>query len=536
MKNLKVIQKFWLLSAALVGMLTLQIGAVLYNNEVVHDSIDHIAERDIPVLDKAHQLKLAVIQVQQWLTDISATRGLDGLNDGFDEAENNAQLFKQLIDGLQTVDPDNTQQYQAMLPVFDNYYETGKRMAQAYVDQGPIGGNKMMADFDEAAAALAEQVDTFVAKAQANSTTRTQKTQDSITDSSKIAILLSAILIIVVAFVFMLLIGIMKSIPAINQALEKITQGELNHDDINLKRNDEIGDLANNITMMKQSLRSIMQKISSATTELHQTASSYTNHMNEMLGCMSTQKGELDQVATAMTEMSSSAVEMANHAKNSSEATRNATQQVIEGNSIVIDSSNTINRVADEIKEAAAAISELSDQSQQIGTILDVIRDIAEQTNLLALNAAIEAARAGDQGRGFAVVADEVRTLAQRTQKSTEQIQEMIEKLQNTAQNASKMIQHDEEESHASVDKIKQASDKIESVKDSIQQIDGMSAEIASAALQQSSVAEEMTRNISNIYTACEHNTDDTQKLSVASQQLDQLANNLSGMVQKFKI
>ena len=203
MKNLKVMQKFWLLSAALIGMLALQIGTILYDNKVVHESINHVAEQDIPVLDKAHQLKLAVIQVQQWLTDISATRGLDGLNDGFDEAENNAQLFKQLIGELQAIDPDNKQQDQAMLPVFDNYYATGKRMAQAYIDQGPIGGNKMMADFDEAAAALADQVDTFVTKAQENSTARARETQATIGNSSITAILLSSVLVIVAVFVFL---------------------------------------------------------------------------------------------------------------------------------------------------------------------------------------------------------------------------------------------------------------------------------------------------------------------------------------------
>jgi len=529
-------QKFWLLSAALLCMLTLQIGAILYNNNLAHDSIKHVTELDVPVLDKAHQLKLAVVQVQQWLTDISATRGLNGLNDGFDEAENNAQLFKQLITELQTVDPEHAQQYQAMQPVFDTYYATGKRMAQAYIDQGPIGGNKMMAEFDEAAANMAEQVDSFVTTAQTNSKTFTAQSKTTITDSNTTTIILSTMLVIVFAFVFMLLIGIIRCIPIINQSVDQIAQGELSHDNLNLNRNDEIGELATNITIMKQSLHSIMKKINGATNELRQTAHSYTSHMEEMLGCMSSQKGGLDQIATAMTEMSSSAVEMANHAKRSSEATRSASQQAVEGNRIVIDSSITINRVADEIEEAASAIAELSQQSQQIGTILDVIRDIAEQTNLLALNAAIEAARAGDQGRGFAVVADEVRTLAQRTQNSTGQIQTMIEKLQKTAQDASKMIQHDEEESHASVDKIKQASEKIESVKDSIQQIDGMSAEIATAAEQQSSVAEEMSHNISNIYSACERTTNDTQQLSVASQQLDQLASDLSGMMQKFKI
>ena len=141
--------------SALLGLLVLIEGQIIYSvNQDIMVKTNTIAHTNIPILNKAHKVKLAVVQVQQWLTDISATRGLDGLNDGFDEAENNAELFYTLISDLKSLDPARTDRYQKMNVAFTNYYDTGKKMAEAYVKDGPAAGNKLMASFDAAAERL----------------------------------------------------------------------------------------------------------------------------------------------------------------------------------------------------------------------------------------------------------------------------------------------------------------------------------------------------------------------------------------------
>ncbi|WP_413699989.1 hypothetical protein ACLKMH_22170 [Psychromonas sp. KJ10-10] len=141
------LRMIWL-SSFLALIIIIQAGVVINTNRTVLQQVDRISLIEIPLLNYTHELKLSVVQVQQWLTDISATRALDGLNDGFDEAEDNAQKFRQLIVQLKQLDKDNIASYDKMSVAFEAYYEAGKAMAQAYIDQGASGGNKTMANFD----------------------------------------------------------------------------------------------------------------------------------------------------------------------------------------------------------------------------------------------------------------------------------------------------------------------------------------------------------------------------------------------------
>jgi methyl-accepting chemotaxis protein len=150
------------IALTVLSVILLETVFLFYSQSNIRQTSNALINKDMAMLNMAHEVKLSVVQVQQWLTDISATRGLDGLNDGFDEAAANAKKFRSLIEQLQNLDPANAGAYQAMLPVFENYYDAGRQMAQAYIDQGPAGGNAMMGNFDNAAAAMTEQVDTFL--------------------------------------------------------------------------------------------------------------------------------------------------------------------------------------------------------------------------------------------------------------------------------------------------------------------------------------------------------------------------------------
>jgi len=162
MKNLTIINKIAIFSGLFFILICTRL--VVLNNiiNVLNDDVTMNMDKTYPITENYHQLQTSVIQTQQWLTDISATRALDGLDDGFAEAENAAKMFAQAIKNLSKLDAENSSRYQSLLPIFSNYYQVGQKMAHSYIDQGPQGGNKVMAEFDETAVAINSKVDEFV--------------------------------------------------------------------------------------------------------------------------------------------------------------------------------------------------------------------------------------------------------------------------------------------------------------------------------------------------------------------------------------
>ncbi|PKM11722.1 MAG: methyl-accepting chemotaxis protein [Gammaproteobacteria bacterium HGW-Gammaproteobacteria-3] len=247
------------------------------------------------------------------------------------------------------------------------------------------------------------------------------------------------------------------------------------------------------------------------------------------------QQSETTQVATAMEEMTATVQEVARNAVSASNAASQADSEARSGKTVVTQAVEGINRLASEVENAAQVIHELQADSHSIGEVLSVIQGIAEQTNLLALNAAIEAARAGEQGRGFAVVADEVRTLASRTQNSTLEIQKTIERLQNRAEQAVKVMENGKKQATSSVEQAASAGEAITSISSKIDTIHDMNNLIASAAEQQSAVAEEINRNISNINAVSSNTATGAKNSTAACKELLTLASELKQAVGQFK-
>ena len=248
------------------------------------------------------------------------------------------------------------------------------------------------------------------------------------------------------------------------------------------------------------------------------------------------QQGQIEQVATAMNEMSATATEVASNARLAADAAQSADVDVTAGMKIVGQTVTSINSLAGEVERANGVIRTLQSDSEEIGSVLDVIRGIAEQTNLLALNAAIEAARAGEQGRGFAVVADEVRTLASRTQESTQEIQKMIERLQNGANDAVDVMEESHIQAKTSVDQANKTGEALQKITSAVNTINQMNLQILNAAEQQTSVAHEIDVSLNQINQASFESVANSSEASQESENLNQLASRLQELMMQFKV
>ena len=489
----------------------------------------------INILNKAHELKLTVVQVQQWLTDISATRGLDGLNDGFDEAENNAKLFKKLIADLQTLDPVHAKDYKDMLPVFENYYSAGKTMAKAYVDEGPSGGNKMMSNFDEAAANMSEKVDAFLAKT-IELTNLSLNQQQELASSSRITILIGSVIALIgVVFVYIIMSKALSILPVIVNEFSKIANGDLTSE-LKTERNDEIGDLIHGLRNMQDQLKIMISHISQTTHQL----TSLTGQMNTMATVagenIERQQQETSQVTLAINELNTVSQDVSRNITESTNATSKVRSENIKCEKTVNDAIETMHTLSKRLDDATNTIDEVAKNSNEISTVLDVIQGIAEQTNLLALNAAIEAARAGEQGRGFAVVADEVRSLATRTQESTEQIKEMIDRLQSGSKRGVEVMSQSREFAEVAVNRATEAGSSLSDISKHIVLIDDKNVQVASASEEQSTVSENVNQKILHVNEMAEINLKSVQEAIQTNQEITNITQTLDELVGNFKV
>ena len=300
--------------------------------------------------------------------------------------------------------------------------------------------------------------------------------------------------------------------------------------------NDEVAQLGINFNKFVDRVHELVGQVAGATAQLAAAAEELSATSDETSHNVTRQQQETDQVATAMNEMTATAQEVARNAAQAADAASEADDETRTGQRVVSQTITAIRELVGEVENATDVIHRLETDSEEIGKVLDVIRGIAEQTNLLALNAAIEAARAGEQGRGFAVVADEVRTLAQRTQESTQEIQDMIERLQTGAANAVQVMGEGQKRAHSTAERAGEADGSLKAITAAVGRINEMNAQIASAAEEQTAVAEEINRNIVNISQAVNDTTQGAQHTAQASDELARLAADLQNRVGQFRI
>ncbi len=319
------------------------------------------------------------------------------------------------------------------------------------------------------------------------------------------------------------------------QAAQCIAKGDL-RSDLRVSRQDELGQLQNSMQQMALSLRELIGGIGQGTGQLTAAVGELSSVAERTQLMTGNQKDETDQVATATNELAATVLEVARNAEFASAAATAADSQAREGNQVVNDAIGQIEQLASQVEESILAMQQLAQESERIGSILDVIKSVSSQTNLLALNAAIEAARAGEAGRGFAVVADEVRGLAQRTQQSTEEIEELIGNLHSGTAQVVHLLDSSRDLSRDSVELSRRAGAALGQITETVSSIQGMNQQIATASEEQSSVAEEINRNVMTVRDIADQTTTASQQTAASSVELARLGGQLQTLVGRFSL
>ncbi|MEQ7918262.1 methyl-accepting chemotaxis protein [Xanthomonas sp. WHRI 1810A] len=477
------------------------------------------------------------VQVQEWKNvllrgKLPADR--DKFWGQFEEQERAVQATLGQLSGVQGIDP-------ALKTRIERLKEEHRTLGTAYrkgrdafvaANGDPVAGDQAVKGVDRAAS---EQMTELVTEL------RKQSDQQSIAISAAAdrTILLGTVVMLASALLVGLLTlwvvnrNIVGPIRMLIEYVAQLSEGKFS-ERVSINRRDELGRLAVAANTLRDFLADTFTRLKRSTTDLD-SAGGELNAIAALMAQGTLEQFErTDQVATAMNEMSATAQEVARHAAEASQAADEADRCSQEGDKVMGATISAINQTRNEISNTAEVIRRLETDSGRIGKVLEVIRGIAEQTNLLALNAAIEAARAGDAGRGFAVVADEVRTLAQRTAASTAEINQIIHSVQTGATDAALAIENGQARSQESVDQVALAGSSLQRITAAVESIRDMNRQIATAAEEQTSVAEDISRNLTEITAIATTNQDNVTRTQVASGNLHQLSVGLNDVISRL--
>ncbi|WP_321351086.1 methyl-accepting chemotaxis protein [Halopseudomonas oceani] len=326
-----------------------------------------------------------------------------------------------------------------------------------------------------------------------------------------------------------------RTLKRLSLQMGQVARGDMTVQ-VEVDSRDELGALAADFNNTVQRVRELIRQVSDTSGQVQEQSSQVEHIATESSQAVASQRSQIEQVATAMNEMAATSQEVARSAALAVNNAEQVNTETLNGRRMVESSVDGIEKLAGEIENSVRVINQLADDSSSISRVLDVIKGVAEQTNLLALNAAIEAARAGEQGRGFAVVADEVRTLARRTQQSTEEIEQMIARLQDGVSAAVKAMGSSHSMTASTVESSLQVQQGLDSILKAVTQIVDQSQQIAAAAEQQTVVSHDIDQNIVQINEAGERTAQGAQRAEEASGRLGQLVHSLQGIINAFKV
>ncbi len=538
-RNLSIGSKLTLGFGSILILFTVTIGFAMFELRRVQQSSNQVAMRSLPAAVAAFEMNIAISEVSQYLTDVSATDRAAVYAD----AEKTAKQFKESLAAYIQIQKDENdtaslKDAEALGAAFDSYYAQGKIMAAVYMSQGKEAGNKQMEYFDKAhdtLSAIAEKLSTSqVREAKENSLQTVHELNELIT--IMLCVGFGAILLALIA-ALAITRGITRPINSMKFMLMDIAQGEgdltKRLDDIS---RDELGESSRWFNLFIEKLHGIIGKVSGNTTQVASAAHRLMITANQIATGAEYVAAQARIVAAAGGEMAATTNEIAQNCQLAAEGSHHASGTASAGAEIVATTVQVMNRIADRVTKIAQTVGNLSTHSDQIGKIVGTIQDIADQTNLLALNAAIEAARAGEQGRGFAVVADEVRLLATRTTKATSEIGEMIKTIQNEIKFAVAAMQEGVKEVESGTDEAAKSGQALQDILEQINAVSMQVNRVAAAVEDQTATTSEISNNMNHITDAVHETARGAQESAGAAGQLTNLSEELRLLMGQFKL
>lgn len=500
-------------------------------------SSSQVKDYSLPYTVLADQLAFDTVQVQQFLTDVSATHNPDGYKD----AEAAANDFKAGLDKFEARfqavnDTESLKAVQEMRTDFARYYDLGKKMAGVYVSQGVTQGNVIMEDFDKSSDTITARVKAFRSKQLQEADRLVGGVNATVTRLYTSFIALGVIILVLGAAIsFLISRSITRPVQEAARVINRLAKGDLTERIENLT-GDEIGALSRNINLMVDDMKEVFSSVVAASRDLdaaahglRKNAESASQHIRDVVdqsSSIAADSEELAQTSGAIAHNCGAAVESSDLANKSVHRSTEIIQGTAEG----------LRRVSEKVNLSAVSVTNLGTRSEQIGAIINTIEDIADQTNLLALNAAIEAARAGEQGKGFAVVADEVRSLATRTTTATRDIGQLISGIQAEIAAAVTGMQDGVTEANRGTEEAARSGAAMQEILEQLDNIIGQIGLISRAAAEQSKTTGDVSSNMQQINREVSETADGIYATSAASNQLAQIAADLQGKVKRFKL
>jgi methyl-accepting chemotaxis protein len=477
------------------------------------------------------------IQVQEWKNVL--LRGQDSANlqrywSQFEEQERKVQDTLAKLARVAAADPALKQQVERLRSEHQALGANYRKGRDAFIAAGADAkaGDAAVKGIDRDAS---EQMTALVEQLRQNSLSQAEQINASAarTILGGTVVMLCAALVIAVFSLWLVNRNLIIPIRHLIGHVDQLSHGQFGQR-VESTRQDELGLLARAANTLRDFLASTSERLHHSTQNLDNASSELNAIASRMTEGVSEQFERTDQVATAMHEMSATAQEVARHAADAAHAANDADDSARQGGAVMQSTIATITDIRGEIANTAEVIRRLESDSGRIGKVLEVIRGIAEQTNLLALNAAIEAARAGEQGRGFAVVADEVRHLAQRTAESTAEINQIIDTVQMGALNAVRAIESGQQRSEQGVTQVTEAGAMLQRITEAVEAIRDMNQQIATAAEEQTSVAEDISRNLTELTAIASANQDNVERTQLASRNLHEMSGELGEVTRRL--
>ena len=535
-KSLRL-QILGLLSGSLVLVLLIALACFhfLSNNVQSYRGLLEGPLRSSQLVDEANlQFK---IQVQEWKNMLIRGKSAADRDKYWAQFEEQERLVQDVLSQLSQVkgaSPSTLSQVQKLIDEHKALGVSYRKGRDAFIAAGgdAVAGDVAVKGVDRAASEQMSQLVESLRKNSGEQSLLISSAADRTILFGALIMLASAILVGLVTL-WVVNRNLITPIRVLIDYVSRLSRGQFG-ERVNITRQDELGHLAVAANILRDFLADTFSRLKSSTSELDVASHELKSIATLMAQGTHEQFERTDQVATAMTEMSATAQEVARHAAQAAQAADDADRHAQEGDKVMQSTMKTISLMRNEIGNTANVIQRLETDSVRIGKVLEVIRGIAEQTNLLALNAAIEAARAGEAGRGFAVVADEVRTLAQRTAVSTAEINQIIDSVQTGASDAVLAIQGGQARSEESVEQVNNASNTLQRITSAVEAIRDMNRQIATAAEEQTSVAEDISRNLTEITAIASTNQDNVKRTQSASNDLHGLSIGLNDVISRL--